>query len=436
MKTLSTDILICGAGICGIATAYQLATKYNITDVLLVDPEPPLSVTSDKSFEGYRNWWPGPGDAMVALSNHSLDILEEIHRQQPALLHMNRGGYLFVSADASRTDEFIAMAEESCGLGAGELRIHRGSPEDPPYLPASSHALEDAPDGADLILDQTLIRTHFPYLAEDVSIILHARRCGWFAARQFGMYMLDEARERGVQFLAGKVMGIETDDGAITGVRVQTAQGETVVQTSKFVNAAGPGQKEVGQLLGVELTIWTDPYRLEWTDEEREFLAEDAASQWLLEEQPPIIAARPEGGGESNIVLMLAHYRLQPEEPVFPLPMDPAYPEFVLRGLSRMIPGMQAYFENLPKPYVDGGYYVGTVENRPILGPMGDVEGAYIIGAISGVGMQLAPACGELLADYLAGAPMPDYAQAFLLQRFDDPDYLKLMAEWGATGSI
>jgi len=46
-----------------------------------VDERPPLSLTSDKSTECYRNWWPGPGDDMVALMNRSIDLLEEEARE-------------------------------------------------------------------------------------------------------------------------------------------------------------------------------------------------------------------------------------------------------------------------------------------------------------------------------------------------------------------
>ena len=45
------------------------------------------------------------------------------------------------------------------------------------------------------------------------------------------------------------------------------------------------------------VTVWFDPIEFEWTDEEREFLAEDASSRWLLGQQPPIVAkVRPPGG--------------------------------------------------------------------------------------------------------------------------------------------
>ena len=65
MIPTSADIVICGAGIAGISAAYHLAARHGITDVLLVDEGSPLMMTSDKSTEAYRNWWPGSGDAMV-----------------------------------------------------------------------------------------------------------------------------------------------------------------------------------------------------------------------------------------------------------------------------------------------------------------------------------------------------------------------------------
>src|SRR6266851_3921106 len=57
----SAEVVICGAGIAGIATAYHLAVRRGMRGVLLVDERPPLSLTSDKSAECYRNWWRGPG---------------------------------------------------------------------------------------------------------------------------------------------------------------------------------------------------------------------------------------------------------------------------------------------------------------------------------------------------------------------------------------
>ena len=98
MSAHTAEAVICGAGIAGIATAYHLARR-GVTDVVLVDERPPLSLTSDKSTECYRNWWPGPGDAMVAAMNRSIDLLEELARESGNVFGLNRRGYLYATAD-------------------------------------------------------------------------------------------------------------------------------------------------------------------------------------------------------------------------------------------------------------------------------------------------------------------------------------------------
>ena len=72
MSAPTAEVVICGAGIAGIAAAYHLAVRRGVRGVVLVDEGAPLSLTSDKSTECYRNWWPGPGDDMVALMNRSI----------------------------------------------------------------------------------------------------------------------------------------------------------------------------------------------------------------------------------------------------------------------------------------------------------------------------------------------------------------------------
>jgi len=55
MADRTAEVVICGAGIAGIAAAYHLAVRRGVADVVLVDERPPLSLTSDKSTECYRN---------------------------------------------------------------------------------------------------------------------------------------------------------------------------------------------------------------------------------------------------------------------------------------------------------------------------------------------------------------------------------------------
>jgi glycine/D-amino acid oxidase-like deaminating enzyme len=457
---LTAEVVICGAGIAGISAAYHLAVRHGIDDVILVDERPPLSLTSDKSTECYRNWWPGPGDAMVSLMNRSIDILEDLARESGNVFHLNRRGYLYVTADPARIPDFHRTAQEAARLGAGLVRTHTGQPGDPVYLPAPAQGFEGQPTGADLILDPVLIRQHFPYLSDRTVAVLHARRCGWLSAQQLGMYLLERARERGVKLVRGRVEGVDVTHGRVQAVYLSQESTPLTISMGYFVNAAGPFLKQVGTMVGVDLPvfselhvkvafndhlgvvprhapllIWTDPQALPWSKEERALLAESEETHWLLGEFPSGVHTRPEGGPDSRFVLMLWAYHTPPVEPIWPPEFDPLYPEVVLRGLATMIPGLRAYLDQIPRPVVDGGYYTRTRENRPLIGPL-PVEGAYVIGALSGFGIMAGCAAGELLAAHLTGSQLPPYAPAFALERYQDPAYQRLLEEWEGSGQL
>jgi glycine/D-amino acid oxidase-like deaminating enzyme len=458
MSDRTAEVVICGAGIAGIAAAYHLAVRRGVGRVVLVDERPPLSLTSDKSTECYRNWWPGPGDTMVALMNRSIDLLEELARESGNVFRLNRRGYLFATADPARVPAFVRAAEEATARGAGPTRLHRTASSE--YRPAPPDGFEAQPTGADVITDTALIRAHFPYLAANTVGLLHARRCGWFSGQQLGMYLLERARDKGVRLVDGRVEGVDSTGGRVRAVTVSGRHGTETLATPRFVNAAGPFVGRVSRLLGVELPvfcerhakvafhdalgavprgapmiIWTDPVRLPWTDEERAELATSPAHRHLFEEFPAGVHGRPEGGGDSPIVLLIWTYDVEPMEPTFPVVFDPAYPEIALRGMSRVIPSLSAYLGRLPRSVVDGGYYTKTRENRFLAGPL-PVEGAYVLGALSGYGLMASNGGADLLADYITERPLPPYAAAFRLDRYDDPGYRALLDTWGDSGQL
>ena len=456
MTDRHADIVICGAGIAGVAAAYHLTVGHGVKTVVLVDERPPLTLTSDKSTECYRNWWPGPDDAMTALGNRSIDLLEALARRTDNAFHMNRRGYLFATANNAET--LARTARRAAALGAGPLRVHAGSASDPEYIPAPLSGYEGLPGGIDLIRDRALIRRHFPYLCADTMAVAHARRCGWLSAQQLGMTMLDAARTRGATLLSGRMTKIDTTGGRVNSVRVETPNGAVTVATPVLVNAAGPFAGAVNAMLGVDLpisleghvkitfadprgampraaplVIWTDPVRLPWTAAERETLAESQETRALLEPYAAGVHGRPEGAG--NTALLYWTYAPGPSEPIFPVPHDPAYPEIVLRGMSVMLPALAAYFGQQPKPTIDGGYYTKTPENRPLIGPL-PLDGAYICSAFSGFGIMMSMAAGELLAAHVTGATPPGYAPAFAPSRYDDPDYRRRLADWPDDGAL
>lgn len=451
-------VVIAGAGIAGVAAAYHLTVTYGVRDVVLIDERPPLSLTSDKSTEAYRNWWPGPDDAMIRLMERSIDWLEQWTEASGNRFLLNRRGYVYAAADPARAAALIASAEQTAAMGAGPLRVHTRA--DATYRPTAAEGYHDQPTGADLLLHPELIRRHFGYLNPQTAVILHARRCGWFSGQQLGMWLLEQAQAHGARLCVGRVVGVETKGGRVDGVRVAAEGQEFAVRAERFVNAAGPFLKPVGALTGAELPvfserhlklsfrdhlgivprhapllIWEDPQRLPWTEAERAWLAESAEDRHLLELFPPGVHARPEGGGGSQTVLMLWAYHVEPVAECFPLPEEPLFPDLVLRGMTTLIPGLAAYHNGLPAPWIDGGYYTKTADNRPLVGPLA-LPGAYVLGALSGFGLMAAAAVGELLAQHIVGSPLPAYAAAFHPDRFADPAYRERLAQWGDTAQL
>ena len=458
MTDTAAEVVICGAGIAGVAAAYHLAVRRGVRGVVLVDERPPLSLTSDKSTECYRNWWPGPGDAMVRLMNRSIDLLEDLARESSNVFRMNRRGYLFATANADVRREFVRLAEDAASRGIGPARVHTAPSTD--YCPAPADGYDDQPTGSDVILEPALIHRHFGYLAEDTCALLHVRRCGWFSGQQLGMHLLERAREKGARLVEGRVERVDTTGGRVRAVQLGTRGGTETIATSRFVNAAGPFFKSVGRLLGLDLPvfserhakvafndvhralprhapmiIWADPVHLAWSDDERFELARSEDHRRLLDEFPAGVHGRPEGPADSPVVLLIWTYDVEPVEPTFPVQFDPAYPEIALRGMTRVVPALGAYLSRLPRGVVDGGYYTKTRENRFLAGPL-PIEGAYALGALSGYGLMASNGAADLLADYIAERPLPDYAPAFRLDRYDDPAYRALLEQWGDSGQL
>jgi len=448
----TADVVICGAGITGVSAAHFLSQN-GIKNILLVDERSPLSFTSDRSTECYRNWWPDP--AMLALLNRSIDIMEALAHESGNIFRMNRRGYLYVTANESKIPDMQASAARISDLGAGPMRVHTS--DSSAYQPSHEEGFHDSLDGADLLIGDKLIRQHFPYLTDKTAAALHVRRAGWLSAQQLGMYLLETGRGRGVHFESARVTGLDVTGGHVHGVTLHSGE---QIDAPIFINAAGPYLKNVGQLLGIDLPvhtelhlkasvrdplavvgrdapllIWSDMQTLPWESDELAALAEDEATRWLTEPFPPGVHVRPEGSGESQTILMLWEYQAKSMNPVWPPPLDDQYPEIALRGLAAMLPRMQEYFSRMPRPQIDGGYYTRTRENRPLVGPMG-VGGAHMIGAVSGYGIMSACGTGELLAAHVTGSSLPTYASAFMLERYDAPEYLKKLDEWGDSGQL
>ncbi len=421
------DVIICGAGIAGIAAAYHLSVRQGLR-VLLVDEREPLTLTSDKGTQGYRNWWPGPDDTMLRLVSRSLDLLEESARESDNVFRLNRRGYLFATASEAEAAQLEATARQVSGYGMGPLRLHPGAEA---YRPAPAEGFEDQPTGADLLRGDAL-RGAFPFLASNAVAALHIRRAGCLNAVALGQWLLTRALSSGTEFVRDRVSGVDASGGRVRSVRLASGR---VIETERFVIAAGPALPEVARLLDLELPVFHEVHAKVTLRDTRH--AVPRTSPFLIWNDP----IPPRRGGAHLRPVDLTHgdelyllwtYETDVRPYVWPPVFDEQYAHIVLQGAAQMVPALAPYIADIARAGapVDGGYYCKTAENRPLIGPL-PVEGAYVLGALSGSGVMGAHGCAELLALHVAGRALPEYGKWFLPSRYDDAAYRALIEKWG-----
>jgi glycine/D-amino acid oxidase-like deaminating enzyme len=449
------DVVICGAGIAGISAAYYLTQLSPSSNILLIDKQSPLSLTSDHSTECFRNWW--PDQAMVRLMNRSISLMEKIAAKSNNTIHMNKRGYAYLTADSSRIDKLIKSAEQISTFGAGPLRVYRSPEELIQYVPSSADEYALSPVGADLLIGSDLIQSQFPGITRDAVAALHIRNAGWVSAQQLGMYMLTDARGNGVDFLQDTMIGATVLGNQVASVEL-VANG--VVKTDALIIAAGPFSNDISAMIGIHLPvinelhrkaamrdieqvidrsspllIWTDSQKLSWTEDEIQLLSEDEELRPYLQVLPSGVHTRPEGGPESDNIVMLWEFDVKEMDVKYPIPENPVFPDIVIRGLTTMLPEMEGYIEKNLKCQMDGGYYTKTIENRPLICEL-PVDGAFLLGALSGFGIMAACAAGELLARIVANEELPDYSCEFSLNRYQDPEYIKTLENLDSSGQL
>lgn len=439
------EVAIVGAGSIGIAVAHYLVRRHRVTAVTLIDPRDPMSLTSAQSGENYRNWWPHP--VMTAFTDHSTTLMEELDRETGGRLAMTRGGYALVTR-RSQPEDLIRDLHRGYGESAGRIRLHEAGSTS--YRTPVRTPWSEAPDGVDVLLDPALIRRTFPSWATDAATVIHIRRAGSISGQQMGQAMLEGIRAAGGRVLRGVVMAIETA-GEGFSLEVATADGTQRLAVDRIVNAAGPFVNDVAAMLGETLpvkcvyqqkiafpdearaiprdmpfTIDLDGQTLAWGEEDRAILAADESTRRLVEPMRGSIHCRPDGAVDGTWIKLGWAYNDTATDPHAEDPVDPQFPDTVLRGASRLHPGLAAYLGRLPRGARHyGGYYTMTEENWPLVGPM-RTPGAFVAGALSGFGTMAACATGAICAAHVAGVPVPDYAKSLGLGRYADA---ALMAE-------
>jgi len=422
----NVNIAVCGAGIAGIATAWSLAVKYRQKNIILIDKNQPMSLTTSKSGENFRDYWPQP--CMTALTRRSIDLMQALADDSSNSFEMRYSGYDFVSESEGR--EIFPSEQLQDPGNAGDLLRITGS-------------------------DQ--ISAGQDYLSESIQQLVRFKQAGAIDVHALGSLLLSQARKAGVELCKACVEDIKPGPD---GYRLNLSENTdyTSLTAEKLVLAPGPFINELAGMLGITLpvesilqrkfvipdpeqviprdmpfTIFADPQTLNWNDEEKELIGESPEYSWLLEEFPAGLHIKPEGVG--NIKLGWAYNR-EPESPKWETSDDFDFPNITLRGASRFIPALAPYVDEPPTPIVQfSGYYTRTPENLPLIGPL-KLPGLFTVSALSGYGTMAACSAGELCADWMMESELPEYARYFHPDRYADADLMAEINQIGSDGQL
>jgi hypothetical protein len=123
---------------------------------------------------------------MLALTNRSIELMDQLADASGNVFRMNRRGYVYFTADPGRLSRMQESAAAISAAGGGPLRVHEASPNH--YHPADTDGYQNALGGADLLLGEAAVRRAFPYVTEAAVAALHVRRAGWLSAGQACMH--------------------------------------------------------------------------------------------------------------------------------------------------------------------------------------------------------------------------------------------------------
>ena len=184
--------------------------------------------------------------------------------------------------------------------------------------------------------------------------------------------MLEVVRGAGGRFVKAEVTAVE--GVSPFRLRLVTRSGAKALRAERLINAAGPFFTDIGAMLGEDLpvtcvyqqkisfedreeaiprdmpfTIDLDRQCIAWTDEEREILGGDPLAAKLLDEMPGAIHCRPDGAEDGKWIKLGWAYNERATDPHGPEPIDPQFPDTVLRGASRLNPKLATYIGRLPR---------------------------------------------------------------------------------------
>lgn len=348
------QIVIIGGGVMGASTAYHLA-KRGFTDVVLLEKQEFFGMgATGKCAGGIRYQF--STEINIRLSLLSLPMLDRFEEELGQAIGLRRDGYLFLLTNERDVATFRHNVALQRSLGVQTEW-----------------------------LDGDEVRRRVPQLAaDDVLAGAFNAQDGLADPNSVVMGYVSGARRLGAKAFSGvAVTAIERNNGRITGV--VTDQG--VIACATVVNAAGPWSALVSDMAGVPLPVTPIRRQMLTTTPLPElardfpFVIDFAQSLYFHREGDGLLT------GQSN-----------PNElPGYDESIDSSWELEHMDAATRRLP----LLEKAGRAAHWAGLYEVTPDAHPIIGPVPQLPGYYVVTGFSGHGFMHGPGAGLLMSEIL-----------------------------------
>lgn len=352
----TADVVVIGGGISGCSIAYNLAKK-GVRNVAVIEKNFLASGSTGRCGAGIRQQWGTEMNCKLSMASIKFyeNAVEELQYDRD--IEFKQSGYLMVASTSKEDEQFKKNVELEKQLG---INVEFLTPEEAkkivPYL------------NTDLVTSATFCPDdgHLnPFLTTDA----YAK-----AAKRLGVKIYTNTVVTGIKVDKGRIEGVITDKGEIS--------------TRIVVNAAGGYSKQIGEMVGIDLPVYSERHQI-----------------LVTEPVEPML-------GPMVMGFALNVYCQQSPNGTFIMGRgDDTEPKDLritsgwkfLDEMSKTITELLPPIGKLRIVRQWAGLYNMTPDKHPILGPVKEVEGFYLAIGFSGHGFMLGPVTGLLIAEQILG---------------------------------
>jgi len=370
-------VVVIGAGIQGLAVAYNLALR-GVERVVVVDKTYLCGGASGRNGGGVRAQW--SSETNIRLMRESIRLCEEFATKMRINVWFRQGGYLF-----------LARSERMARLLSASTELQREH-----HLPTRMIDAADARKLAPELDTSSVVAASYN---PDDGVVFpwpfvwgYAREC-----RRLGVELHTHTTVTRLETAGGRISGVVTDRGTI--------------ETAQVICAAGAWSPEITRTVGVELP--SHPHRHEICSTEplkpflKPFIGDLESGLYFSQSMRGEIvggisnAKVPSGLDQGSSLRFLALYS---------------------RALTRTMPILSGV--RVLRQW--SGCYDITPDGNPLVGEVDEMPGLILISGFMGHGFMIAPIMGELLAKHLLHGEERELFERWNLRRYREG---KLLSE-------